>query len=473
MLEPSRGRPSPQPSPVGRGGGAVGRGGGGVGRVGGVRRLSLESAFRDVPMIRRVRIEALAPTGEGVARTTDGVGFVAGALPGEEVDAEVGEFRKRFWKGRVADVRIASPDRRSGGHSDGCAGCDWAHLDLARGRDFKRALFLETMERIGRLPREAFGELPVVASPPAYRLRNRFHVSGRGASAEVGFFAPRSHRVEPAAGCEALGEGLRSLLPHLAAALAESGAAVSEIATAEALDGAQRLAVATLAAGADRRDGQALLAALAPLFDGLVISDAAGVALGKGGLTRLWLPVGGREFPVTAGTFFQGNRHLLGALYSDVAREAASVPPGRALDAFGGVGLFAGALLDARHEVETVEGDKNAVDLALAAKERWGGPSWTIVRSAVLPFVADAGESFSLAVVDPPRAGLGLKLAAALPPRVGRRLVYVSCDPATLARDLASLTAAGLAITRARLYDLYPYTHRVEAVVTLDRPPSR
>ena len=424
-------------------------------------------------MIRRVRIEGLAPTGEGVARTPDGVGFVAGALPGEEVDAEVGEFRKKFWKGRVAGIRIASPYRQSGGHADGCAGCDWAHLDLARARNFKRALFLETMERIGRLPREPFGELLVVASPPAYRLRNRFHVTGRGASAEVGFFAPRSHRVEAAGACEALSEGMRALIPRLAAAVAQSGAAVSEISTVESLDGAQLLAAVALSPAADRRDGQALLAALAPLVDGLVVSDASGVALGRGGLTALWLPIGGREFPVAPGTFFQGNRHLVGSLYGDVAREAASVPPGRALDAFGGVGLFAGVLLDAGHEVVTVEGDAASVDLALEAKKRWGATSWTIVRSAVLPFIFGSSDRFDLAVVDPPRAGLGLKLAAALPQRLGRRLIYVSCDPATLARDLASLTAGGLVITGARLYDLFPYTHRIEAVVTLDRPAVR
>jgi tRNA/tmRNA/rRNA uracil-C5-methylase (TrmA/RlmC/RlmD family) len=424
-------------------------------------------------MIRRVRIEALAPTGEGVARTAEGVGFVTGALPGEEVDAEVGEFRKKFWKGRALEIHVASPERLSGGHAYGCAGCDWAHVELSRAREWKRDLFLETMERIGRLPRGSFGELPVVASPPGYRLRNRFHVSGRDASSEVGFFAPRTHRVERAAGCEALGEGMRALLPRLAAAVEESGAAVSEIATVETLDGAQRLARATLAIGADRRDAQPLLAALASLVDGLVIADSAGIALGQAGLTRLGLPIGGREFPVTAGTFFQGNRHLVGSLYATIAQEAASISPGRALDAFGGVGFFAGALLDAGHSVETVEADGAAVELALEAKKRWGSGSWTIARSAVLPFIAGGTEAFDLAVVDPPRAGLGLKLAAALAPRIGRRLVYVSCDPATLARDLASLTRDGLVITGARLYDLFPYTHRVEAVVTLDRSPAR
>jgi hypothetical protein len=104
----------------------------------------------------------------------------------------------------------------------------------------------------------------------------------RGASAELGFFAPRTHRVEPAGACESLSEEMRALLPRLSASVQESGAAVSEIATVESLDGSERLALATLAGAAERADGQALSEALAPLFDGLAIAAASGVLLGRG-----------------------------------------------------------------------------------------------------------------------------------------------------------------------------------------------
>src|SRR5450759_805397 len=66
------------------------------------------------PMLRRVTIANLAPTGEGVSRTSDGIGFVAGALPGEEVDAEVLEVRRKFWKGRAAAILNRSALRRTG-----------------------------------------------------------------------------------------------------------------------------------------------------------------------------------------------------------------------------------------------------------------------------------------------------------------------------------------------------------------------
>jgi len=174
-------------------------------------------------LIRRVTIGNLAPTGEGVSKTSDGVGFVAGALPGEDVDAEVLEVRKKFWKGRAVLVRDRSALRRSGPHAEGCAGCDWSHYDPASARDSKRTLFLETMERIGGVPGSAFGELPIEESALEYRLRNRFHVSGRGESARIGYFAPGTHDVTPAENCEALSEPMRGLLPTLREGIARSG----------------------------------------------------------------------------------------------------------------------------------------------------------------------------------------------------------------------------------------------------------
>jgi 23S rRNA (uracil1939-C5)-methyltransferase len=417
-------------------------------------------------MLRRVTIANLAPTGEGVSRTPDGIGFVAGALPGEEVDADVLEVRRKFWKGRAAAIRAPSPLRRTGPHAEGCAGCDWSYYEVAAARSSKRELFLETMERIGDLPGSLFGELPIEESALAYRLRSRFHVAGRGESARIGYFAPGTNDVEGAENCEALSEPMRALLPRLGQAIAESGASVAEVATVESLDASRRLARATLPAGADRRAANRVQDALFDLFDGVAVADAEGPVLARGGERRLWVPVAGHEFPLTAGTFFQSNRHLLESLYGGVAREATCVAPGRALDLFGGVGLFAGALLDAGHAVKTVEANHAAVEQAAAASRRWRAGSWTIHHGEALAFLGRNREGFDITVADPPRSGLGAALTRALARR-GGLLVYVSCEPATLARDLAIFVAEGLHIRTARLYDLYPLTHRVEAIVAL------
>jgi tRNA/tmRNA/rRNA uracil-C5-methylase (TrmA/RlmC/RlmD family) len=126
-------------------------------------------------------------------------------------------------------------------------------------------------------------------------------------------------------------------------------------------------------------------------------------------------------------------------------------------------------LLDAGHRVLSVEADHVAAGEAERTRRRWQVENrWRIVRSAMLPWLLGDPGAFQVAVVDPPRAGLGTKVARRLAERTRSRLLYVSCEPATLARDLGLLAQAGFSIVSARLFDLFLFTHRIEAVVSLD-----
>jgi tRNA/tmRNA/rRNA uracil-C5-methylase (TrmA/RlmC/RlmD family) len=423
-------------------------------------------------VIRKVEIAALAPTGEGVARTVEGVGFVAGALPGEEVEAEVLDRKRRFWRGRAVEVHRASPQRVSGPHVP-CAACDWSHFSATAALEAKRDLFLETMKRIGGLDAERFGRLPAQPSPPGYRIRNRFHAAGRGKGAVLGWFSPRSHDVEPAEACEMLTRQMRDRLPRIREAVATSGAAVSEIATLESVDLTRATADVRLDPAAEQppEAPEALAEAMAPLFDAVRIQGAD--APGRGAAaTTIALEIEGRSFSASPRTFFQANRFLTSQLYRDVRELAGDLPPGDALDAYGGVGLLAGALLDAGHRVVSVEGSPESTRAAARSRRHAGsGERWQVVGADVASFVSEEGDetSFDVVVADPPRAGLGRDLASRLATRARARLLYVSCDPATLARDLPAILEAGFAIADARLYDFYLFTHRIEALVALER----
>lgn len=420
-------------------------------------------------MIRRVRIEKLAPTGEGVARTPDGVGFVEGALPGEDVEAEVTVSKKRFWFGRAVSILSASSLRVTGPHA-GCAGCDWSHLELSAGLAAKPRLFVETMERIGELEPALFGELPIVPSPAAYRIRSRFHVSGRGSQAVVGFHAPGSHDVLPAQSCEALTAPMRAALRQMREAVASSGLSVGEIATLATLDGSRRVGAVLLCEETTSFAASQLASSLAGVFEGVLIRGPQGGVLGRLGRARLPIETHRRKFEVSVESFFQVNRHLLGRLYEDLREAAGAEGPGRALDAYGGVGFLAGALLDAGHSVVSVEGSQRAAEDAARNRKAWdAGARWGIVASSVEDFLEREAGAFDVVVADPPRAGLGLALTPKLAERAQRTLVYLSCDPATLARDLQILLTQGFSIRSARLYDFFAFTHRVEAMVVLDR----
>ena len=167
-----------------------------------------------------------------------------------------------------------------------------AHFDPVAARAAKRALFLETMSRIGRLAPELFRELPSKPSPAAYRLRSRFHASGRGDAAALGGYAPRTHRVEPLEACEALTDEMRASLPRLADALRSSGVLASEVATLSRI--ARRLP-APRAVPRSPEEGPVAKPArsVAPRFDGVRIEDSAGRVLHRSGEPRLWLAIAG------------------------------------------------------------------------------------------------------------------------------------------------------------------------------------
>ena len=386
------------------------------------------------------------------------------------MEAEVEEVRRTFWRGRAVEVLVASRDRIAS-PEDSCPGCDWGHFDPDAARDAKRSLFLESMQRLGKLSPGAFGELPIAPSELGYRIRNRFHLEGRGPALALGQFAARTHRVEPIERCRAITPELAARLSAIRDALAGSGAALSELGTLEDTEGEKRLAKAVLTDGGKRQlriEADAVVAALSPLFAGVKAVAPDGAILREAGDARIPIAVGSRTFVVSVDSFFQGNRHLDASLMADVSASTAG-PSADTLDAFGGVGFFAAALLDAGHSVVSVEGSASAARDAAKTRLGWNDAErWKIVPSSVSGFLSASSRRFERVVADPPRTGLA-DVAAPLGERARRQLVYVSCDPATLARDLAHLLEGGFEIAGARLYDLFPLTHRVEAVVTLSR----
>ena len=187
-----------------------------------------------------------------------------------------------------------------------------------------------------------------------------------------------------------------------------------------------------------------------------------GVAWGAEGLSY---PVAGRGYFVPRGTFFQVNRFLIEDLVALVCgRESGAL----AWDLFAGVGLFTRELVGQFPEVVAVEGSEiSASALAIVAKSA----KFEAIHSSTVDFLRarqHQRERPDLVVLDPPRAGLGTEGAEILARIAPERIVYVSCDPITLARDLA-VVAQKYAIEEVHLIDLFPQTFHMETVVKLRR----
>ena len=168
------------------------------------------------------------------------------------------------------------------------------------------------------------------------------------------------------------------------------------------------------------------------------------------------------RYRVSAGSFFQTNRHLTDELVSIVTNGMSGQT---ALDLYAGVGLFATALSGQFGRVVAVESSPQSfADLEYNSPE-----NVRAVHAAVDEYLERAGgkRRVDLIVVDPPRGGLGRRVLAGLVKMRPQGLTYVSCDPATLARDLVPLLAAGYGVEQAHLVDLFPQTFHIESVLKL------
>ncbi|MGB9606457.1 MAG: class I SAM-dependent RNA methyltransferase, partial [Bryobacteraceae bacterium] len=173
----------------------------------------------------------------------------------------------------------------------------------------------------------------------------------------------------------------------------------------------------------------------------------------------------GELYRVGHRSFFQVNRFLLGDLVSCALEGAEG---SSALDLYAGVGLFSLPLARRFARVTAVESSAwAAADLEHNAAR--AGLAIQVCRQDAAAFLAGQSQAPDFVLADPPRSGLGREVGRELLRLKPRRLTVVSCEPATLARDLAHLAGGGYRIERLALVDLFPQTHHIEAIVSLLR----
>jgi 23S rRNA (uracil1939-C5)-methyltransferase len=402
-------------------------------------------------------IEKPVAGGRMIARVDGQVILVAGAIPGERVQARIERVTKGVGYGDTVAVDEPSPDRRPAFTDLACGGSLYAHIAYPRQLAIKAQVIGDAFARIGHLPLPA--PIAVAASPEAgYRMRARLHVRGR----RVGFFREGTHEV-----CDA--RETRQLLPEtcdvvdrLSAALRSVGAdAVREIELSENVDASER---AVHFETAERVDSRMLdrLTSLDGILPGPHVTDT--------------LRLGDRHVMLRrhVQAFFQGNRYLI----ADLAAHVVSGVPhgGRLVDLYAGVGLFAVAAAVTRGAtVAAVEGDGFAA-ADLQANASTSGGQIVTTKEAVERFLSSGllgrqmpGPPAETVIVDPPRTGMSRDALDAVVAYRASRLVYVSCDVATLARDARRIVDAGYIVARADAFDLFPNTPHVETVVVFER----
>jgi len=380
-------------------------------------------------------VTATARDGAGIARTDDGrVVFVEGALPGETVITEILDVQKRWSRGRVLEVLEASPIRVAvpcAHRLEGCGGCDLLHVDPGHQLDMKAEIVVEQLRRAGI-------DAPEAKLRPLLDDHGRTTVRAAVMDGRAGYRMGGSHDVVIPQTCQAVDPLAEQLL----------------------VDGRfGEAAEVTIRVG--NRTGERLV---------LVEGDPSGVSVPDdvrvvsadelAGGRRAWIheEAAGRRWRISARSFFQNRPAGVDALVEVVAEMVDDLGAnGPMVDAYAGIGIFAGTIGQGRdvHAVERgkdsladarINLDENRVKIVRSAVE-----SWKAVRASVV-------------VADPAREGLGKAGVEVLSGCHPELFVLVSCDPGSFARDAGLLAGAGLRLDRLTVVDLFPGTSHVETV---------
>ncbi len=418
--------------------------------------------------VHEVSIHAVASGGAGVGRLPDGkVVFVHRTAPGDHARVRVRSAPKRWARGELVAVLRPGPDRSAPACSlyGSCGGCTLQHLDYPRQLAAKSAIVRDAFERIGKV---TIDPPEVVGSPSCFEYRNRVTFTlrrlreGRVIAGFHGLERPdrlvrvRDECVLPERPIMSAWKGLRADWGHWADRLPGG----SELRLT--LRSAQGGVVLVIHGGAGDGRPEELLAAIEGLCAIWKI-EAAGpprLLAGESGLTE---GVAGRPAPFRATTFSQVNSAGADLVHEYVMELAGTSAGSTVVDAYCGLGFYGAELARAGARVRGIEHNTEAVEVArVAAPEGFEVTLGTVEEHLEEALPAD------LVILNPPRAGLHADLPALLAGRGPPRIVYVSCDPATLARDIARLEG-GYLTERIRCFDLFPQTAHVETVVALTR----
>jgi tRNA/tmRNA/rRNA uracil-C5-methylase (TrmA/RlmC/RlmD family) len=379
-----------------------------------------------------IEVGPVAHGGHCVARYEGRVIFVRHALPGEQVLVTItDDSHDRFWRADAVQILAPSPDRVTPpcpiAGPGMCGGCDFQHVDLAAQRRLKAEVVAEQLHRLAGIHWPGIVEAvdtPGTRAGLGWRTRMRYHVDDRG---RAGLRAHRSQAIVP--------------LPINGCALADPR--TPPVARRLWSPGAELVSAAGTTGTALMVDGQ--------LIDGDhdLLERAAG-----------------RSWTVDAADFWQVHPAAADTLVATVLDGLAPRPGEGAFDLYCGVGLFAGALLDAGCRVWCLESSTAAIELA-AHNLSDAADRVRLRADRVERGLRRLPKRTGLIVLDPPRTGAGPAVMKAVASRRPRAIAYVACDPAALARDLGIAADLGYRPSSIRAFDLFPMTAHVECVAIL------
>jgi 23S rRNA (uracil1939-C5)-methyltransferase len=405
-----------------------------------------------------ILLTTLAYGGDAMGRLEDGRAvFVPFGLPGERVRIRITEEKRGFARGELAEILEASPNRiiPHCKHFGMCGGCHYQNLPYEEQRKVKREILRDQLTRIGRIQNPPVQDTIASTSPWNYRNHVQFHLTAEGKLGYVGGGTSFAQEIIPITECHLPEAAINMLWPQL---------------EFEPQINIERV---SLRVGKEN-DLMLILESDSPESPELEIEAEVSVAhvfeenaMVIAGNDYIIIPVLGRDFRVSASSFFQVNTSMAEKMVGYLLANLPLTPAANLLDIYCGVGLFSAFLAPQCRLVIGVESSPSACeDFSVNLDEFRNVELYEGLAEEVIPHLEAKPD---IVLVDPPRAGLEKHVVDGILKLSPQVIAYVSCDPSTLARDAKRLIEGGYKLKQVVPFDLFPQTYHIESISIFER----
>lgn len=366
---------------------------------------------------------------------------IHGAIPGETVEAEVVKVFPERIATRAVNVIHADEDRGVPRcHYFGeCSGCQWQHVRYERQLEIKHAIVSDALAQ----HQETAGATvkPLIASPKRFGYRNhaRFSVGRGEESAISGFVNADTRRFVRIDHCAIMDDRINETLAKLQGRLT-------------------RMTQWSVRVGANSGD-----MTIQPLLPAEILDV-------ESGRQHYFERINDIDFKVAASAFFQVNSHMIPTLVDVIVDMLAPSGDETLVDLYCGVGTISCLLAGAVGRVMGIEESASAIENAMRNSIPLSNVEFIQAKSEV---AASEVERLQVrpdfVIVDPPRSGCDDRTLTAISDFQPWKVVMVSCEPTSLARDLAALSRAGFTLIEVQPLDMFPQTRHVETVALMAR----
>jgi 23S rRNA (uracil1939-C5)-methyltransferase len=418
-----------------------------------------------------LEIDALSYGVYGIGRVDGRVVMVPHTAPGDKIVARVTESKERFSIGELVRIVTPSPARRNPPcpYAGECGGCAWQHLNYPTQLKAKQQSVDDALKRIGKL--SGYDLRPILPSADELHYRRRIRLQV-GTQKQLGFYGASSHHLVTITECLIAEEPLNRAIETLRRWAGELNTQTEHIEIVTGDEPDQTVVAARAVGDFIPRDESACanLIGTGSGIQGLIVSGEH--------WRKTWgeprITVGlqsGLQLGVDADVFTQvnpaGNRRIL----DELLKAGDFTSDDRVLELFCGAGNFTLPIARRSANVAAVEGHRPSLNNGKLNAQKNGIDNIRWICAPVPKAVAELKrkrERFAKIVLDPPRAG-AKGIEADLAALGAAKILYVSCNPATLARDLAALTKLGYELATVQPIDLFPQTFHVETLAVLEK----